>query len=53
MKVYLLFVERYDNQPSELKGVFSSEEKANIYKDKHYSNSRGYVEEYIIDEKIK
>ncbi len=52
MRVYLLFVEKYDNQPAKLKGVFSSEEKANICKGKYYSNSRAYVEEHVIDKKI-
>lgn len=52
-KFYLLFVEKYDNQPSELIGVFSTEDKANKYKNKYYFNSRGYVEEYLIDEKEK
>lgn len=52
-KIYLLFIEKYDNQQSELIGVFSTEDKANKYKNKYYFNSRGYVEEYLIDEKEK
>ncbi|MBY6915406.1 hypothetical protein [Clostridium botulinum] len=53
MKVYLLFIEEYDNQPSKLIGVFSSEENANKCKQKHYFSSRGYVKECIVDEIIK
>lgn len=53
MKVYLLFIEEYDNQPSKVAGVFSSEDKANECKQKYYFASRGYVKECMVDEIMK
>ncbi|MEX0050311.1 hypothetical protein AB2T85_06645 [Clostridium butyricum] len=50
MKVYILWVEKYDNKPMELVNIFKTKKLAEKHEKNHYM-SRTYIEEREIIEK--